>query len=73
VTILYPAPRQIKSPRKFAAGLLATRPAYRTDYSASDAEWNAAQNAARAALDKRADRMANEARALDRLSSGYCC
>ena len=75
MTILFDATRSVKpttSARRFGLGLLASKPAYRTDYTLSDAEWNAQMNAAIAARDAHLDQMGLEAEAVERLVSGCC-
>ena len=73
MTTLYDATRPVKTARparRFGAGILATAPTYRVDYSAADAAWLAADNARRVAEDRELDRMAREAAALDGLTRG---
>jgi hypothetical protein len=70
MTILYDATRPVKTTRRFGAGILATYPTYRVDYSAADAAWLAADNARREAENRMFDRMAREAAALDALTRG---
>ena len=71
MTILYPSPSAVKPARRFAAGLLASRPSYRAPYTAADAAWLAADNARRE--DEHYDRLAADSAAMDRLEAGYCC
>ncbi len=70
MTILYPALSPVKPARRFGAGLLASRPAYRAPYTEADLAWLAADDARRE--DEHFDRMAEDSTALDRVSLGYC-
>lgn len=73
MTILFDAAAPVKPARRFGAGLLATYPTHRVDYSADDAAWWAEESARLDALDRHADRLAAESHATDRLSRGLCC
>lgn len=73
MTILYPSPAKVKPARRFGAGLLASRPAYRTDHTVADAVWLVADNGRQEAADRRFDDLAAEDAALDRLEAGLCC
>jgi hypothetical protein len=72
MTTLFDATRPVKTTRRFAAGLVATRPTYRADHTAADEAWLAEDNARReaAARDRHYDAAADEARALDALCLG---
>jgi len=71
MTTLYHSAAPVKPARRFGAGLLASRPAYRAPYTASDLAWLAADDARRE--DEHFDRMAEESAALGRMESGLCC
>jgi hypothetical protein len=73
MTILYPAPAPVKSTRRFAAGLFASKPTYQAPCTSDDTSWWAAQLAAVAERDSHLDQMALEAEAVERLCQGLCC
>ncbi len=70
MTTLFHSAAPVKTARRFGAGLLASRPAYRAPYTAADLAWLAADDARRE--DEHFDRMAEDSTALDRASLGYC-
>jgi len=73
MTILYPAPAAVKPARKarrFAAGLVASRPTYLVDHTADDEAWLVEDNARRAAEDRQIDRRYAESYATDCVSLG---
>ena len=70
MTILYPAPASVKSTRRFGAGILATRPTYRADHTASDEAWWAAESVR--TENARFDRQAEESAALSWHEAGLC-
>lgn len=68
MTILFDPSRKVnRRTRRFGSGLLASRPAYKAPYTASDLVWLIAQPSAE---DRHYDELAGQAEALDRLTNG---
>lgn len=72
MTILFDAARPVKS-INFGRGILASRPTYRTTYTAADDAWRIADNARREAENRRLDAMAGEAAAMGWFDRGIAC
>ena len=70
MTMIFDATCPVKSTRRFGAGLLATLPTYRVDYTAADEAWLIEDNARREAFDRLTDRRYTESAAVDALSRG---
>jgi len=72
MTTLFNSAAPVKTARKFAAGVLASLPAYSAPYTSADLAWLIEDNARREVADRAFDRMASESAFMDRYESGLC-
>lgn len=70
MTTLFNSAAPVKPARKFAAGVLASRPAYSAPYTAADLAWLVEDDARREAADREFDRLAAESAFMDRYEAG---